>query len=329
MVANKGLIIGGLVLVLVVVGYTFFGSGAETGGKFVSVFGSTSPQLIEYETPIDSQCASFFPAGSRDFYTYLQLSDCPNGQIDCSSGEQCMGYIEAVCSISTEAQCNLNMKCGWDSYVGKCGLSNPSNTGAPFCFTQASAQRARVYEYEKVRFDECRNLVHTDPDGDGYPMGNAWSPPGSTYQWQDTWFKQFNEYEINSAWDNGGWDCDGIDPNTYPGAEDVCDGIDNDCNGIVDNDPQAVATTLYLDGDSDGYGDASQSETFMIGPNTCVDTTGYVTDSTDCNDNSASAYPGATEVCDDIDNNCDGVVDEGTFDGMTKAEWVEVFGGCP
>jgi hypothetical protein len=328
MAANKGLIIGGLVLVLVVVGYMFFGSGAETGGKFVGVFGPAGPQIIEYRTPIDLQCASFFPAGSRDFDTYLQLSDCPNGQLDCSAGEQCMGFMEAVCSISTEAQCNLNMNCNWDSYVRKCGLANPSNTGGPYCFTQTSAQKARVYDYEKVRFDECRKLAHADPDGDGYPTGNLVTA-GTTYPWQVVWSKIFQEDEIDLAWNNGGWDCAGENSEIFPGAKDVCDGMDNDCNGVVDNDPLAVATTLYLDGDSDGYGDASQSEIFMIGPNTCVDTTGYVTDSTDCNDDSASAYPGATEVCDDIDNDCDGVVDEGTFDGMTKDEWVEIFCGCP
>ena len=96
-----------------------------------------------------------------------------------------------------------------------------------------------------------------------------------------------------------GTDCDDADPEVYPGAaEDVCDGIDNDCDAEVDEG----GTLGFADADGDGFGD----------PDTVVSACvpGSVMDGTDCDDSSASAYPGAPEICDDIDNDCDSEIDE-------------------
>ncbi|MBM4365892.1 MAG: putative metal-binding motif-containing protein [Deltaproteobacteria bacterium] len=101
-----------------------------------------------------------------------------------------------------------------------------------------------------------------------------------------------------------GDDCDDAEAKAYPGNSEVCDGIDNDCNGTVDD---GVGTTYYADADKDGYGDAAGSAVYCEG----TQPEGYVLDNTDCDDSTAAAYPGNTEVCDTIDNNCDGNVDEG------------------
>ena len=105
-----------------------------------------------------------------------------------------------------------------------------------------------------------------------------------------------------------GGDCNDHDAAVHPGADEVCDGIDNDCNGKVDEaDPglDAASTTTYFhDGDGDGYGDPSSVE------QACVQPAEYVANATDCNDQDAAVHPGADEVCDGIDNDCNGLVDE-------------------
>ena len=99
-------------------------------------------------------------------------------------------------------------------------------------------------------------------------------------------------------------DCDDGDETIHPGADEHCDGIDEDCDEHVDDDPVDGAT-FHPDLDHDSYGDAAVSIV------ACDKPTDHVTDGTDCDDASAEAHPGATEVgCTAIDEDCDGLWDE-------------------
>jgi len=97
-------------------------------------------------------------------------------------------------------------------------------------------------------------------------------------------------------------DCNDADPAVNPGATEVCNGVDDNCDGNID---EGVQTTFYADADGDGFGDVASTTL------ACEVPTGYVTDATDCNDANALVYPGATEVCNGVDDNCDGNIDEG------------------
>jgi len=102
----------------------------------------------------------------------------------------------------------------------------------------------------------------------------------------------------------GGDDCDDSSSIIKPGANEYCDSVDNDCDGVVDEDDAVDATVWYLDADSDGFGDPNSWSS------SCSQPSGYVADLSDCDDTSAVAYPGGTEVCDSVDNDCDGTADE-------------------
>jgi len=174
---------------------------------------------------------------------------------------------------------------------------------------------------------------HWDYDGDGY--GNFSQTFQSCYQPAYIWIPE------------GLPDCNDGDADVHPGATEVCNSIDDNCNSVVDegcdadgdgytvaqgdcNDANAaihpgstetcnsvddncnsqtdegVQSTFYRDQDGDGYGSASVTTL------ACSPPSGYVSNNTDCNDNSASIHPGATETCsNNIDDNCNGQIDEG------------------
>ncbi len=132
-------------------------------------------------------------------------------------------------------------------------------------------------------------VLHTfygDVDADGFGDVNvpalACDPP--------------DHYSKNSG------DCNDAEALSYPGNAEVCDGIDNNCDGATDEDVEGV---FYPDGDLDGFGDPLWP---VAG---CELPAGYVADNTDCDDTTDRSSPTGTETCDEIDNNCDGAVDEG------------------
>ncbi len=159
--------------------------------------------------------------------------------------------------------------------------------------------------------------------------------------------------------DHDGWrarvDCDDHDPSANPAHLELCDGVDNDCDGLVD-EPTAEDVTLWFedqDGDGfgvdeaqvlacdrpDGYsaanGDCDDTDA-SVAPNAvtwypdndrdsygdpngepvllCWPPSGYVWDNSDCDDADPTVHPNADEVCDGVDNDCNGLVDDDAQD---------------
>jgi len=141
-------------------------------------------------------------------------------------------------------------------------------------------------------------------------------------------------------------DCDDDDNSTFQGATEIADGVDNDCDGVIDDG------TVRFDDDDDGFteeegdcadGDASISPgvTSEIADGVDNDCDGVVDEGTDyfdddgdgftevmgdCDDDDSTTYVAATEVVDGVDNDCDGIIDEGTVaydddgDGFTDED---------
>jgi hypothetical protein len=97
-------------------------------------------------------------------------------------------------------------------------------------------------------------------------------------------------------------DCNDSCGACYPDAPELCDGLDNDCDDFID---EGVQSTFYRDADGDGYGNPSVTTLACSAP------AGYVADSTDCDDTRSTVHPNAPELCDNLDNDCDNIIDEG------------------
>ena len=135
---------------------------------------------------------------------------------------------------------------------------------------------------------------------------------------------QLNEPCMDIDWDEDGYseadgDCDDHDPAIFPFAMEVCDGVDNNCDGVVDEAGADGATTWWRDADGDGYGNVD------ISVFTCSAPEGYIDDSTDCDDTNPDQNPGMEEVWyDGVDGDCDG---ESDFDQDGDSFEVDTHGG--
>lgn len=149
--------------------------------------------------------------------------------------------------------------------------------------------------------DDCNGIVddpvdwYVDADGDGWGTGLAMSScepvPGRVTQTGD---------------------CNDLDSGIHPGAEEVCDGFDQDCNGLIDDDA-VDADWWYADSDGDGFGDIDDRELACSAP------AGYVANSDDCDDTLATVNPNASERCNGIDDDCDTEIDED--DAIDASDW--------
>ncbi len=164
----------------------------------------------------------------------------------------------------------------------------------------------------------CDGIDGVDADGDGFiPIGLG----GTDCDDSDATFHPDAPDFVDNGFDNNcdgvpgedadgdgvaseasnGTDCRDDNANIYPGADEWCDQVDGDCDGTIDGPNPQGATVFSEDFDGDGYGNALVSAAF------CEVPAGFVANDTDCNDANNLVYPGAADVADGVDHNCDGV----------------------
>ena len=127
---------------------------------------------------------------------------------------------------------------------------------------------------------------YADADGDGYGSSTTQvgctPPPG---------------YVANNT------DCNDAAAGINPGATEICNAIDENCNALIDD---GIAVTIYYaDLDGDGFGNPNASVS------NCAQPIGFILNNADCSDNLASVNPNALELCNNnTDDDCNGIVDD-------------------
>ena len=154
--------------------------------------------------------------------------------------------------------------------------------------------------------NECTNLRYLDQDGDGFG-----DPEAELVTCQDT---------VPGYVSNAG-DCNDTAVLVNPDGVEVCDTIDNNCDGEADEGFEL--TTWYPDNDEDGFGDDANALT------TCSSPAGLINQGGDCDDTDPLINPNRNEVCDGVDNNCDTLVDDddpNLQQGSTAPFWPDTDG---
>lgn len=152
--------------------------------------------------------------------------------------------------------------------------------------------RTEIADSENLDEDcDVATFGFRDADSDGYPDARACNWDAHNLRW------------ICGA------DCDDSRRETNPNQAEVCNSIDDNCDGAIDS---GVTTTYYGDADLDGFGDANARI------DQCFPPPGSSINANDCNDAVETTHPGQFEIANGVDDNCNGAIDEAPLVGIIR-----------
>jgi hypothetical protein len=250
----------------------------------------------------DSACVDYFGAGMFCAWKCDENEICPV-DYECRPADLPDGSSESMC-MKESGDCGCAKKYGFEKLITSCYIQSDESLchGERVCANGVMGKCDApdpAPESCNGSDDDCDGvtdepgaagclLLYLDDDGDGY------GKPGSAQLCLCPGSVQGGTTEPG--------DCDDSKQSVHPGAPESCNGADDNCNGFVD---EGLQQTFYQDNDGDGFGLTG------VTIDACKVPEGYAELGADCIDFNDEIHPGASEICNDIDDNCNGLVDEG------------------
>jgi len=272
---------------------------------------SVYPGNAESCNGVDDNCNGLIDDNATDTTTYFldrdadgygdtanPTSSCDQPQGYVSDSSDCDDSDDSIFPSAPEIDCTDAIDYNCDGSSGFQDVDGDGYAACQDCDDTLAGVNADAIETCDAVDNDCDGAVdeagalgssnwYADDDGDGF--GDA--------------FDMVTDCVAPTGYLSDNRDCNDTEAAAYPGGTEVCDSIDNDCDGNVDGDA-TDAGTWYADGDGDGFGNHNAALVACSAP------LGFVADDTDCDDDLPGTYPNATEVCDTLDNNCNGIPDE-------------------
>ena len=323
---------------------------------------SVHPTATEYYNEVDDDCDGIIDDGTvgydDDGDTWTELDgDCDDDDASTypDATEQCDGTDNDCDEVVDE-----DTVCYDDD--GDCFCEGGSCTGSIYdgCHGLSTGDCNDADPSAHPGGTEVADAVDNDCDGTIDEGTSAYDDDGDCYCESGTCQ---GSVDVSCTTVSAG-DCDDGNDDISPGEPEVCDGIDNNCDGTTDEATAVDAGTWYLDADGDGYGNPSSysvsctmpggyvanssdcnDSSASVNPTTywyldadgdgygspsywtqqCTQPSGYVSNASDCSDGRASSYPGATEYCNGYDDDCDGSTDESS--AVDASTWYRDYDG--
>jgi hypothetical protein len=274
---------------------------------------------VKYYTDVDgdtygvgtAQCTCS-PQGQ---YTAKLAGDCNDKEVAVSPSqtEKCLDLVDNNCNAQTDEAgcqgCSTYFKDadqdGFGLDADKQCLGKPTFPYTAYVGGDCNDDPAKGGSKQKPSATELCNSIDDDCDGQTDPTGTSGCQFFYPDADKDTYGAQVSAmclcaasatYTVTKT-----GDCNDGDAAVNPGKVEVCDGKDNNCNSNID---EGVLVTYYKDQDGDKFGGVTTAQA-------CAAPVGFAAASGDCNDFNKAIYPTALEACNDLDDDCDSLIDEG------------------